>query len=376
MSGPLSGIRVVELAGIGPGPHAAMILADLGADVVRVVRPSDVEGEQAHDTHTLRRRTFVAADLKSDLDAELVRELVDRADILIEGFRPGVAERLGLGPDDLRRRNPRLIYARMTGWGQTGPWAAMAGHDINYMSITGLLSAIGQAERPVPPLNLVGDYGGGSMFLLVGVLAGLIERGVSGEGQIIDAAMVDGVSMLGQPIWELRALGMWDGGRESNLLDGGAPFYRTYRCSDGGFIAVGCIEPQFYVLFLDGVGLTGEELPDQNDTSRWSELHARFEAVIGAEPRGHWEHVFEGTDACVSPVLGFDEVSNHPHMAARGSVAADRGVLQASAAPRFSRTSEASPWSSRHRSAEYVRDSWDERGAPADGAAAVSAACP
>lgn len=253
MAGPLSGLRVVELAGIGPGPHAAMILGDLGADVVRIDRPSSVDGISRDAM--LRNRRIVTADLKSDQGLELALKLIAKADVLIEGYRPGVTERLGLGPEECAKVNDRLIYARMTGWGQTGPRSQQAGHDINYISLNGILHAIGRGdERPVPPLNLVGDFGGGSMFLLVGILAALWERQSSGKGQVVDAAMVDGSSVLIQMMWAMRATGMWTDTRGANMLDGGAPYYDTYECADGRYVAVGAIEPQFYAAMLAGIG--------------------------------------------------------------------------------------------------------------------------
>ncbi|AMC49884.1 alpha-methylacyl-CoA racemase [Mycobacterium tuberculosis variant bovis BCG] len=260
MAGPLSGLRVVELAGIGPGPHAAMILGDLGADVVRIDRPSSVDGISRDAM--LRNRRIVTADLKSDQGLELALKLIAKADVLIEGYRPGVTERLGLGPEECAKVNDRLIYARMTGWGQTGPRSQQAGHDINYISLNGILHAIGRGdERPVPPLNLVGDFGGGSMFLLVGILAALWERQSSGKGQVVDAAMVDGSSVLIQMMWAMRATGMWTDTRGANMLDGGAPYYDTYECADGRYVAVGAIEPQFYAAMLAGLGLDAAELP-------------------------------------------------------------------------------------------------------------------
>jgi alpha-methylacyl-CoA racemase len=338
VSGPLHGLRILELAGIGPGPHAAMMLSDLGAEVVRVVRPSTPEAEYALTSHTLRGRTTVLADLKSVDDVARVRDLAASADVLMEGFRPGVAERLGLGPDELADVNPRLVYARMTGWGQTGPLAPRAGHDINYISLTGALDAIGPLSGPTPPLNLVGDYGGGSMFLVTGILAALHERQSSGLGQVVDCAMIDGVSALVQPIHELRAMGLWDDGRARNLLDGGAPFYRTYQCSDGLFMAVGAVEPQFYALLLSGLGLDAGSLPDRDDRSTWPALCETIAAAFREHGREHWVSVFEGTDACVTPVLTFSEAPGHAHVAARGALVGSGDDIIASSAPRFSRT--------------------------------------
>lgn len=334
MSRPLEGVRVLEMAGIGPGPHACMMLADLGAEVVRVERPG--HREAATDRHTLRGRTVVEADLKSAADAERVRGLAARADVLVEGYRPGVMERLGLGPSTLLADNPRLVYARMTGWGQLGPLAARAGHDINYISLTGALHAVGPAERPFPPLNLVGDYGGGSMMLVVGVLGALFERERTGQGQVIDAAMVDGASLLMQALLELRDLGMWHDTRGANLLDGAAPFYRTYECADGRFMAVGAIEPQFYALLVEGLGLSAEELPDRDDPATWPELSKLFAERFAAHGRDHWVGVFEDTDACVTPVLTFAEAPGHRHVAARRSlVDAGNGSVVGQRAPRF-----------------------------------------
>ncbi|SCC66968.1 MULTISPECIES: CaiB/BaiF CoA transferase family protein [Rhodococcus] len=338
MNGPLRGLRVVELAGIGPGPHAAMMLSDLGADVVRVVRPSTPEGEYTTTSHVLRGRTTVLADLKISEDVERVRNLVALADVLIEGFRPGVAERLGLGPDEFTTSNPRLVYARMTGWGQSGPLANTAGHDINYISLTGALDAIGPAETPLPPLNLVGDYGGGSMFLITGILAALHERHSSGIGQVVDAAMIDGISALVQPIHELRAIGQWKDSRAQNVLDGAAPFYRTYECSDGRFMAVGAVEPQFWALVMAGLGLDASSIPDRDDRSMWPELCTTLAAVFRKHDRDHWVDVFDGTDACVTPVLTFGEASAHPHITARGALVGTGTDVVAASAPRFSRT--------------------------------------
>jgi len=337
MAGPLTGLRVVELAGIGPGPHAAMILGDLGADVARIERPG-AAGGAARDA-MLRNRRLVAADLKSEQGRDLVLRLVAKADVLIEGFRPGVTERLGLGPDDCARVNDRLIYARMTGWGQSGPRSQQAGHDINYISLNGVLHSIGRkGERPVPPLNLVGDFGGGSMFLLVGILAALWERHISGKGQVVDAAMIDGSSVLVQMMWSMRAVGLWSDERGTNLLDGGAPYYDTYACADGRYVAVGAIEPQFYAELLRGLGLDGADLPGQNDRARWPELRARIAAVFGAKGRDHWAKVFADSDACVTPVLAFGEVHTEPHVTERHTFYQANGGLQPMPAPRFSRT--------------------------------------
>jgi alpha-methylacyl-CoA racemase len=326
----LAGLRIVELGGLGPGPHAAMLLAGLGADVVRV----DREGSVPPDGPVmLRGRRFVAADLKSDSDRAAVLELVAAADVLIEGFRPGVTERLGLGPADCLARNPRLVYARMTGWGQDGPLAQRAGHDINYISITGALHAIGSV-----PLNLVGDYGGGSLYLVVGILAALLERQHSGQGQVVDAAIVDGTASLTQLMWSLMSTGQWHDQPAANLLDGGAPFYDTYACADAKHVAVGALEPQFYAELLAGLNLTDAELPDQYDAPRWPRLRAILSAAFKQKTRDEWSQLFADTDACVTPVLSFAEAINHPHIAARQSLLRYDGVPQAAPAPRFSRS--------------------------------------
>lgn len=337
MSGPLVGLRVVELAGLGPVPHAASVLSDLGADVIRVSRPAGRGPALAGVVPCSHR--VVTADLRVPGDRDGVLSLVYCADVLLEGFRPGVAERLGVGPDVCCGRNRRLIYGRMTGWGQTGPLASSAGHDINYLALTGFLHAIGDADSlPAPPLNLVGDFGGGSMLLLVGVLAALWERASSGLGQVVDAAIVDGIGLIGQMVWALRGAGVWRDERGANLLDGAAPFYRTYACADGKFVAVGALEPQFYAALLDGLGLSAGELPSRDDRSAWPELIDRFAEVFAGRTRDEWVSIFAGTDACVTPVLRFDEVPSHPHHAARNSFVDRDGVVSPAPAPRFSRT--------------------------------------
>jgi alpha-methylacyl-CoA racemase len=342
MTGPLAGVRVVELASIGPGPHAGMLLSDMGADVVRVIRPS-APGSELDGTFTLRGRTTVRADLKDDADRVRVLELLDSADVLIEGMRPGVTERLGLGPRPVLERNPRLVYARMTGWGQAGPLAATAGHDINYIALTGALHAVGPAAGPVPPLNFVGDYGGGSMFLVTGILAALLERERSGQGQVLDVAMVDGAAALVQPILELRAQGAWSDSRASNVIDGAAPFYRAYECSDGKHLAVGAIEPQFYAELLRILGLDASALPDQDDRAGWPQLTATIGAVLATRTRDEWAATFDGSDACVTPVLTFAEAPAHPQVAARQAMLAGPAGVTSAPALRFSRSSE--PWS-------------------------------
>jgi alpha-methylacyl-CoA racemase len=335
------GVRVVELAGIGPVPHAGMVLSDLGADVVRVDGPSARRLSWAGSTpdQTTRGRRSVEADLKSAGGRDLVLALAARADVLIEGMRPGVAERLGVGPVECTARNPRLVYARMTGWGQEGPWAGRVGHDINYLSITGTLNAVGRAgEPPTVPLNLVADFGGGSLYLVVGVLAALVERERSGAGQVVDAAMVDGVGSLSALVWAMRGMGLWSDERGTNLLDGSCPFYDTYACADGGAVAVGALEPQFYAALLDGLGLADADLPAQLDRSGWPELRRRFEAAFAARSRDEWARHFDGTDACVTPVLTFAEATAHPHLVAREAHFTSDGVVQPAPAPRFGRS--------------------------------------
>ncbi|KAA0113108.1 CaiB/BaiF CoA-transferase family protein [Mycolicibacterium sp. P9-22] len=342
MAGPLQGLRVVELAGIGPGPHAAMILGDLGADVVRVDRPTAKNG--AISDAMLRNRRSVTADLKSDEGRQFVLDLVAKADVLIEGFRPGVTERLGLGPDDCAKVNEKLVYARMTGWGQDGPRALQAGHDINYISLNGVLHAIGRkGERPVPPLNLAGDFGGGSMFLLLGILSALWERQTSGKGQVVDAAMIDGSSVLIQMMWAFRAQGVWSDERGTNMLDTGAPYYDTYETADGKYFAIGAIEPQFYAELLAKLGLDPETLPGQNDIGRWEELRATFSEVFKTKDRDEWAAVFAGSDACATPVLAFGEVLDEPHIAERSTFYETQHGLQPMPAPRFSRSEPAVP---------------------------------
>ncbi|WP_033289609.1 CaiB/BaiF CoA transferase family protein [Amycolatopsis jejuensis] len=340
MAGPLSGLKVVELAGIGPGPHACLVLADLGADVVRVERPSgSLNLSGGRPDPMLRGRRSVAADLKTPDGRELVLRLAAKADVLVEGLRPGVTERLGVGPDDCHARNPRLVYGRMTGWGQSGPLAQRAGHDINYIGLAGVLHAIGRAgERPVPPLNLVGDFGGGSMFLLTGVLSALWERERTGRGQVVDAAMVDGAGVLAQMMWALRGTGSWSDERGTNLLDGGAPFYDTYVCADGRYVAVGALEPQFYAAMIEGLGLSADDLPPQHDRDGWPALRATFTRVFLTRTRDEWAAQFADVDACVTPVLAPDEAAAHPHIAARSGLLSLDGITQPAPAPRFSRS--------------------------------------
>ena len=349
--GPLHGVRVIELAGLGPGPHAATLLADLGADVVRVERPNSAPQVPGVDPSSitirdpqLRNRDYVEADLKDPAAVESILSLIDRADVLLEGFRPGVTERLGLGPDVTLERNPRLVYARMTGWGQDGPYAHRVGHDINYIAATGLLHAIGRSgQPPVPPLNLVGDLGGGSMFLVFGVLAALVERASSGRGQVVDAAMLDGALALSHVVWSLRGMGAWSDDRGTNLLDTGVPYYDTYQTADGKFMAVGALEPQFYAALLEGLGLHAVDLPAQTDPAGHATLRRVFAEQFASKTREDWTRIFDGLDACVSPVLAFGEVPGHPQIAARGSLLTLDGVTQHAPAPRFSRTPSPTP---------------------------------
>ena len=340
--GPLAGVRVVELAGIGPVPFAGMVLADLGAEVVRVDRPNPRPTISPHDP-TARGKAAVVVDLKQAAGAEVVVRLAGACHILIEGNRPGVAERLGVGPEECLARNRALVYGRMTGWGQSGPLAPIAGHDINYLAVSGNLSAIGPPARPYPPLNLVADYGGGAMFLLVGVLAALLHARSTGEGQVVDAAMVDGSTLLAAAFRGLIAGGSWVEGRESNLLDGGAPFYRTYRTKDGSFVAVGALEPRFFAALLEGLEIDPAELPDQNDRPGWKTMSARFEAEFASRSRAEWVARFSGTDACVSPVWSFAEALEDNHLAARGTFVEIDGVSQPAPAPRFSLTPAPTP---------------------------------
>ncbi|WP_435054690.1 CaiB/BaiF CoA transferase family protein [Micromonospora aurantiaca (nom. illeg.)] len=341
MSGPLDGVRVVELAGIGPGPFAAMLLADLGADVVRVDRPEPgalPAGDPGRNLLNRGKRSIVV-DLKHPDGAEVVLALAGRAAILIEGWRPGVAERLGVGPEAALARNPGLVYGRMTGWGQDGPLARAAGHDIGYIAVAGALHPIGRAGGPPQiPLNLVGDFGGGSLYLVVGILAALHVAAATGRGQVVDAAIVDGAAHLTTPFAGMLAQGTWRPERGRNLLDGGAPFYDVYATADGGHMAVGALEPQFYAELLRLLGLAGADLPAQQDVAGWPVLRARFAEVFAGRTRDEWTAVFDGTDACVAPVLSLTEAPGHPHLAARGTYEEHFGVRQPAVAPRLSGT--------------------------------------
>jgi alpha-methylacyl-CoA racemase len=336
--GPLAGLRVVELAGIGPAPFACMLLADLGADVIKVDRPDATPlGVPAELDLLNRGRPSVALDLKEPAGVETVRRLVDRADVFVEGFRPGVAERIGLGPDELIGRRPALVYGRMTGWGQDGPLAETAGHDITYIATTGALHAIGPAESPAVPLNLVGDFGGGALYLVVGVLAALRASAATGRGQVVDAAIVDGSAHLMTMVHGLLGAGAWVDARASNLLDGAAPFYGVFGTSDGRLLAVGPLEPRFYDDFEARLDLD-VALPDRNDVDSWPALRARLEVVFASRSQAEWMETFAGSDACVAPVLSLREAPSHPHLAARRTFETRHGVVQPGPAPRFSQT--------------------------------------
>lgn len=337
--GPLKGIRVLEIAGIGPGPFCAMMLADMGAEVLRVDRKNHPSLAGRYDVAGRGRRS-VAVDLKKPEGVATVLRLVEQADALLEGYRPGVMERLGLGPEVCLQKNPRLVYGRMTGWGQHGPLAHAAGHDINYISLTGALHAIGRAgERPVPPLNLVGDYGGGSMMLAFGMVCGLLEAQRSGQGQVVDAAMTDGAALLMAMFYGMKAGGMWKDERGSNLLDGAAHFYDTYECSDGKYVSIGSIEPKFYELLLEKTGLKEDtDFRQQMNQKKWPELKEKLAAVFRSKTREEWCAVMEGTDVCFAPVLSMSEAAEHPHNKARQTFINLNGVVQPAPAPRFSRT--------------------------------------
>ena len=343
MSGPLAGIRVVELASAGPGPFCAMVLADLGADVLRVDRAaggglvgpsSDYSAELLH-----RGRRSIAVDLKHPGGAEVVLRLVESADVLMEGFRPGVTERLGIGPDDCMARNPRLVYGRMTGYGQDGPMAQVVGHDLNYVALSGVLGMIGRRDQPpTPPLSLVGDFGGGGLMLALGILAALLERQRSGVGQVIDAAMVEGAAVLATPFFGFMQTGVWSAERGTNIVDSGAPYYDVYETADRRWLSVAAMEPHFYATLVEVLGLSEVGLPDQNDRERWPEMKERFAEAIRSRTRDEWCALFDGLEACVAPVLDAAEVEDEPHLRARGTFVRHEGILQPAPAPRFSRT--------------------------------------
>ncbi len=341
-AGPLSGLRVIELAGLGPVPFCAMVLADLGAEVVRVERtglPAPAPGAVDRRLVLTRGRPAVGVDLKQPRGVEVVLRMAAHADVLVEGFRPGVLERLGLGPDACLARNPRLVVGRVTGYGREGPLADDAGHDINYLALSGALAPIGRrGEAPVPPLNLVGDFGGGGMLLAMGILAALHERTVSGRGQVVDAAMVDGAALLSTMVHEVRAMGLWHDERGTNFLDTGAHYYNTYETADGEYLAVGAMEPRFYRAFMTGLGFTDETMPPQDDRDRWEALTREVAAIVRGRTQAQWVEVFAGTDACVTPVLSPGEAPAHPHNRARATFVEVGGTVEPAPAPRFSRT--------------------------------------
>jgi alpha-methylacyl-CoA racemase len=336
-TGPLRGIRVLEFAGLGPAPFCGMLLSDLGAQVVRIARPTR-HFMQSFDSVLDRGRITLPLDLKQASSVEICRALSRNADVLIEGFRPGVMEKLGLGPETLLAENPRLVYARMTGWGQQGPNAHTAGHDINYIALSGALHAIGTAAKPTPPLNLVGDFGGGALYLAMGVLAALLDARATGAGQVVDCAMTDGAASLMSMMFGLQANGHWRDARQVNMLDGGAPFYDTYRCADEKWICIGAIEPQFFSELLAKLDIPASEFPDHLDRACWPAMRARFEQIFASKPQAHWCALLENSDACFAPVLSMSEAPRHPHNIARGTFVTHEGTLQPAPAPRFSRT--------------------------------------
>jgi alpha-methylacyl-CoA racemase len=343
--GPLAGLKVVELAGLAPAPFATMILADLGADVVRIDRAKPgLDVLNFPDDPLTRSRRWIGLDTKSPRGKELALRLIDSADVLVEGFRPGVTERLGLGPADTMARNPRLVYGRITGWGQDGPLATAAGHDINYIGVAGALEPIGRAgERPVPPINLIGDFGGGGLLLAMGILAALVERQTSGRGQVVDASMVDGAALLTTSLHGLRNIGLWSRGRGENMLDGGAPFYDTYETLDGKHVAVGAIEERFWADLVTVLGIAPEEVAGRLDPARWPEVRVTLAEVIATKTRDEWEKLAEGTDACLTPVLTPVEARDHPHNLARRTFVSVDGHPQPAPAPRFDRTPPGDP---------------------------------
>jgi len=334
--GPLTGLKIIEFAGIGPGPFCGMLLSDLGADVVRIDRKGQGRGSPADIT--ARGRRSVGLYLKNPASIETCLRLFETADVVFEGFRPGVMERLGLGPDVALKRNPKLVYGRMTGWGQFGPYAQAAGHDMNYIAITGALHAIGTEDKPIPPLNLVGDFGGGALYLAFGILAGVIKARETGEGQVIDCAMSDGAASLMAMFYGFKASGAWTESRRSNLLDGGAHFYDTYQCSDGKWVSIGSIEPQFYALLLEKTGISDPAFKAQMDRGAWPDLKAKLAAVIATKTQSEWCALMEATDVCFAPVLDLDEAPKHAHNVARQTFVEVAGVTQPAPAPRFSKT--------------------------------------
>jgi alpha-methylacyl-CoA racemase len=334
--GPLTGLKIVEFAGIGPGPFCGMLLSDLGADVVRIDRQGG-RGGQPTDV-TSRGRRSVALDLKKPEAIEACLKLLETADVVFEGFRPGVMERLGLGPDVALKRNPRLVYGRMTGWGQFGPWSQAAGHDMNYIAITGALHAIGTKEKPIPPLNLVGDFGGGALYLAFGILAGVISARETGKGQVIDCAMTDGAASLSAMFYGMKAAGIWKDERRVNMLDGGAHFYDTYQCADGKWISIGSIEPQFYALLLEKTGVNDPDFQRQHDRTIWPDLNEKLAKIIAGKTQAEWCEIMDATDVCFGPILTLEEAPKHPHNVARKTFVEVAGVTQPAPAPRFSET--------------------------------------
>ncbi len=340
MSGPLSGFKIIEMAGIGPGPFCGMMLSDLGAEILRIDRADKVRPDASPNKELLARgRKSIGVNLKTPEGVELVLRLLESADGLIEGYRPGVMERLGLGPDVCLSRSPRLVYGRMTGWGQDGPMAQAAGHDINYIALAGALEPIGRrGEAPVPPLNLVGDFGGGGMLLAYGMVCGMLETSRSGHGQVVDAAMVDGAASLMSIINGMRQIGFWQEERGTNLLDTGAFYYDVYECKDGKYISIGALEPQFYAIMLEKLGLTAEDFPNQHDRAQWPAAKEKIAGIWKTRTRAEWCEIFEGSDACFAPVLSMSEAPEHPHMQARKTFVERDGLVQAAPSPRFSRT--------------------------------------
>lgn len=344
--GPLVGLKVIELAGIGPGPLCAMLLADMGADVIRIDRnkPSGLGAPRPPKYDILRRnRPSVSVDLKTKAGIETILRLVEQADVIIDPFRPGVAEKLSLGPDECFARNKKLVFARMTGWGQTGPLSLAAGHDINYLALSGVLNALGPKEKPIPPLNIAADMGGGAMFLAFGIMAAVYESQKSQQGQVVDVCMTEGAAYLATGTFGSKAAGMWSGQREDNILDGGAHFYRTYKTKDDLFVSIGAIEAKFYALLLEKLGLEGDELPQQMDKSKWPMMNDKFEVIFKTKTRAEWCEIFEGSDVCFAPVLTFEEAPEHDHNKSRESFVKIDDIAQPGPTPKFSRTPSAVP---------------------------------
>ena len=374
--GPLDGVTIIELAGIGPGPFCGMMLSDMGADVIRIDRSSavrDTKPDRPPPDVLARGRRSIAVDLKNPDGVETVLGLIDRADGLIEGFRPGVTERLGLGPDVCLERNPKLVYGRMTGWGQEGPYAHAAGHDINYIALAGALEPLGRkGQPPTPPINLIGDFGGGGMLLAFGMVCAMLEAGRSARGQVVDAAMVDGSAVLINFIWGLKAAGLWGPERGTNLLDTGAPFYDVYECADGKFVSIGSLEPQFYAELKRLAELDEETFGDQNNPAKWPEMKTRIADVFRAKTRDEWCEIMEHTDVCFAPVLSMEEATGHPHNVARNTFIDNAGMTQAAPAPRFSRTEAAVAGPAAH-AGEHTEEVLSDFGFDADDIAELRA---